>query len=78
MHIVWDLHKVLDIGTSLCASSRYRYRDAVFKNKMSFTSFNTIPTNNYKIFVNEALTRRMALLFKKAQAAVKTGQASFC
>lgn len=57
---------------------RYRDRDAVFRNKKSFASFNTIPTNNYKIFVNEAFTRRSALLFKKAQSTVKTDQASSC
>ncbi|XP_052712340.1 uncharacterized protein LOC128186562 [Crassostrea angulata] len=58
--------------------TRYRDRDAVFKNKKNLKSFNTNPTNNYKIFVNEALTRRRALLFKKARATVKTGHASSC
>lgn len=50
----------------------------IFSCSLPLKSFNTNPTNNYKIFVNEALTRLRALLFKKARVAVKTGLASSC
>lgn len=56
-HIVWDLHKVLDIGTSVCASLDIETVTLLFKNKKSFTSINKNPTNNYKKIDNEALTR---------------------
>lgn len=46
-----------------------------------FTSFKELqhkPDEQLQIFVNEALTRLRALLFKKARVAVKTGPASSC
>lgn len=44
---------------------RYRDRALVYSNKRNLKSYNQNTSNNYKIFINEALTTKRAKLYAK-------------
>ena len=54
---------------------RYRDRASVYNNKKNLKGFNDNKNNGYRIFVNEALTRRRSALFSKARQVVRSGEA---
>lgn len=45
----------------------YRDRDLVYLNKKNLKSFNNNPSNNNRVFINEALTRARAKLFAQTR-----------
>lgn len=45
----------------------YRDRDLIYLNKKNFKSYNNKPSNNNRVFINEALTRTRAKLFARTR-----------
>lgn len=50
----------------------------VYANKSNLKGFNNNSTNNYKIFINEALTKRRSIIFSKTRQAVRNKCAKGC
>ncbi|XP_061187086.1 uncharacterized protein LOC133195245 [Saccostrea echinata] len=57
---------------------RYSDKVLVYNNKSNLKGWNDNPTNGYKIYINEALTRRRSMLFAKTREAVRNHRVKGC
>lgn len=57
---------------------RYRDKAVVYANKTNLKGFNTNSNNSYRIFINEALTKKRSIIYASARQAVRTGSAKGC
>ena len=58
--------------------TRYRSRAVVYGNKRNLKNYNRNPSSGYKVFINEALTKRRANVFSRLRRCKRDGLIDSC